>query len=216
MLLLQDEKMTETFILDFGSGNTCKNDGEYIKRMIKELAAVDLKRKTIIKWQLFESAGDNIPLKKMYFEYAYRFAQKLGFKTTASVFDIQSLKFLLTFDIPFVKIANRSDLYWLAGEVPRRITVIFSVDKNDLDLKNVGYDFIWCLSEYPSTAEDYIKAYGDKLACGVSDHTANWDLFNKYKPNIYECHYKLKDSTGLDAGHFARTPEQIKEIIGGL
>ena len=47
----------------------------------------------------------------------------------------------------------------------------------------------------------------------ISDHTTDFQLYNKYKPKIYECHYKLEDSTGLDAGEFARTPEQLAEIL---
>jgi hypothetical protein len=47
----------------------------------------------------------------------------------------------------------------------------------------------------------------------ISDHTTSWDLFNKYNPEIIEWHYKLSDSIGLDAGDFARTPEQLKEVL---
>jgi hypothetical protein len=38
-------------------------------------------------------------------------------------------------------------------------------------------------------------------------------LFRKFEPEIIEMHYKLPDSTGLDAGPFARTPEQLAEIL---
>jgi hypothetical protein len=62
------------------------------------------------------------------FEYAYYYARDKGYKTTASVFDEFSLYCLLKYNIPFVKIANRPDLYWLAGEVPRKIPVYMSGD----------------------------------------------------------------------------------------
>ncbi|MFA5715059.1 MAG: hypothetical protein WC998_04935, partial [Candidatus Paceibacterota bacterium] len=101
-------------ILDFGSGNTHKNNWDYLKRMIDELKAVDTgKHEIIIKHQLFKAAGDNLPLDPWVFDAAYDYAKKLGYKTTSSVFDLESLKFLLNYDIPFVKIANRRDLDWL-------------------------------------------------------------------------------------------------------
>ena len=216
-------------ILDFGSGNTCKNDLSYVKRMIDELKAVDTgKHEIVIKWQLFTKAGDNTPLRPMAFEYAYRYAAKLGYQTTASVFDVESMAYLLQYDIPFVKIANRPDLYWLAGEVPRKIPVYVStghmkkIKGNIFDkiLELHATELLVCVSKYPATLKDYEDAFtwetyseeGHALV-NISDHTTDFTLYHKYKPEIYECHYKLEDSTGLDAGDFARTPEQLAEVL---
>ena len=89
-------------ILDFGSGNTCKNSRRYITQMIDELAAVDTgKQEIVIKWQLFADCQPNIPLEYHVFDYAYQYAKHLGYKTTASVFDMESLCYLLSYDIPF-------------------------------------------------------------------------------------------------------------------
>lgn len=200
-------------ILDFGSGNTCKNDKAYIKRMYDELKAIDTgKHEVIVKWQLFEKAGDNIPLLPEVFDYAYRYGASLGYKVTASVFDKNSLDFLLEYDIPFVKIANNRKLDWLIGEVPRKIPVYISCD-NTKDLKaNSGIYNLFCISEYPAKIKDY-ENLPIKLCDGISDHTTNFYLFNKYKPKIVEWHYKLEDSTGLDAGQFARTPKQLAEVL---
>jgi len=211
-------------ILDFGSGNSCKNDSEYIKRMIDSLAEVDKERRCIIKWQLFEKAGDNVPLNIFAFDIAYGYARRLGFKTTASVFDKSRLKFLLNFDVPFIKIANRPDLYWLIGEIPRRVDVIVShnpLGKINLLDEYFSYDEygingvypLVCISKYPAEKKEYYDLNGLGLTYGISDHTVDWDLYRRYKPQIYECHFKLPDSTGLDAGNFARTPEQLKEIL---
>ena len=147
-------------ILDFGSGNTCKNDLNYVKRMIDELKAVDTgKHEVVIKWQLFEWAGDNIPLEPAVFHAALHFARRAGYKTTASVFDKQSLIMLLQYDIPFVKIANRPDLYWLAGEVPRKMPVYLSVPcifKTEAISKVEGNVIpLLCVSKYPATINDY-------------------------------------------------------------
>jgi sialic acid synthase SpsE len=222
-------------ILDFGSANTCQNDTKYIKRMYDELKAVDTrKHEVIVKWQLFEKAGENKPLLPECFEYAYEYGTKLGYKVTSSVFDKNSLDFLLRFDPCFVKIANNRNLDWLIGCVPRKVPVVVSAKNlaERCSLNLLGADTILaCVSKYPATKTDYedtfcatfnwpsdyktLRGFIKAKFCkhGISDHTTNWDLFNKYKPEILEVHYKLSDSTGLDAGPFARTPEQLAEVL---
>lgn len=209
-------------ILDFGSGNTCQNDKEIVKQMYDELQKIDTKKHSvIIKWQLFESAGDNIPLQQSVFDFAYTYGEKLGYLVTSSVFDLPSLSFLLNYDIPFVKIANRRDLDWLIKEVPRKIPIYVSVDKAPM----MGTNFLnvekclACISKYPASLEDYEDVFGAKdemfplLNRAVSDHTSDFVLWYKYQPKIIEWHYKLSNSVGLDASSFARSPEQLKEII---
>lgn len=209
-------------ILDFGSGNTCKNNINYAKKMIDELKRVDSgKHEVIIKWQLFKQAGNNIPLVRNVFAKVYEYAKKQGYKTTASVFDKGSLEFLLQFDIPFVKISNNRKLDWLIGEVPRKIPVYVSYDNSDeLTGIVIGYENVRCLlcvSKYPATSEDYEKRlqWIGLMYRGnaFSDHTINFKIWYKYQPAIIEWHYKLPDSTGLDAGPFARTPEQLSEVL---
>lgn len=224
-------------ILDFGSANSCHNDKYYIKRMYDELKAVDTgKHNIVVKWQLFEKAGDNIPLLPEIFDYAYQYGTSLGYKVTSSVFDKNSLDFLLEYDIPFVKIANNRKLDWLIGEIPRKIPVYISRKYNTYDSFSNIVD-MYCVSKYPATLEEYEslfiteERYGvltqDKQFCeektrmylkcsnlGVSDHTTNFDLFHKYQPKIIEWHYVLEhDNNNLDGGLFARTPEQLAEIL---
>jgi len=208
--------MNNIFILDLGSGNSCRNNYATIQRMIDEIAGVDPDRKFILKWQLFEKAGNNIPLFQSCFIEAYEYANKLGYQTTASVFDINSLNFLLNFDVPFIKIANRPELYHLIGEVPRKIPVITSVKDQWYDLTATQFsNVLACVSNYPAKIEDYEKNFSvNMLKSGISDHTEDWTLFEKYLPRIFECHFKLKDSTGPDAGPFARTAEMLKYILG--
>ena len=202
-------------ILDFGSGNSCKNDLSIVKRMINELSRIDKDRKCIIKWQLFKECGENIPLSHEIFSHAWRDALWRGFETTASVFDIDSLNFLLGFNPKFVKIANRRDLDWLIGEIPRKIEVIIShasyVPPNHWPKRD---KFLCCISKYPATVEDYESNFEDfNLRNGISDHTTDWTLYRKYQPEIYEVHYKLEDTTGPDGGAFARTPTKLEEIL---
>lgn len=208
-------------ILDFGSANTHKNDIKYLTRMFDELFEVDTgKHEIIIKHQLFESAGNNIPLNPDVFDFAYEYAKVNGYETTSSVFDINSLKFLLDYDIPFVKIANNRRLDKIIGEIPRKIPVYISVgNKNQytdiLENQELKVDIILaCVSKYPTDINCYIKNFDlYDLKNAISDHTTNFNLFETYEPDIIEWHYKLEDSTGLDSGDFARTPKQLKEVL---
>lgn len=202
-------------ILDFGSGNTCKNDWDYAKRMIDEMHAVNTnKHEVIIKWQLFKKAGDNIPLDIGIFNSAYFYAESLGYETTASVFDDESLERLLAYDIPFIKISNNREYDYLIEYIPRGVPVYVSVaHEQEETAKHVDVR-LSCVSKYPAQYMDYDRLFFSlDLKRGISDHTTDWELFKTWKPRVYECHYKLDDSTGLDAGEFARTPVMLKEIL---
>ena len=201
-------------ILDFGSGNTCKNDTAYIRRMIDALADVTTRRDMIIKWQLFTEAGENIPLSHYCFQFAYQYAQAQGFKTTASVFDKASLDYLLTYDVPFVKLANNEKSHALSVYIPRGIKIIRSYYQAINRDAFSNSEHLCCISKYPASITDYLNHFSTiSLHDGISDHTMNLYLYHQFEPYNYECHYKLEDSTGLDAGDFARTPEQLKEIL---
>jgi sialic acid synthase SpsE len=193
--------------------------------MIDELEKINShKHEIIIKWQLFEKAGENIPLDQDIFSFAAGYAAAAGYKTTASVFDLESLKYLLHFDISFIKIANRRDLDWLIGEIPRKVPVYVSVGSSEEGYSLTKNDQVggirqfdrglFCISKYPANIEDYERRFtkGD-MKHGISDHTIGLDLFKKYQPRIWEKHYKLSDSTGLDAGLFAITPEELGEKL---
>jgi hypothetical protein len=202
-------------ILDFGSGNTCHNSLDYAKKMIESLAKIDPRDKeVVIKWQLFLNAGDNVPLNRGIFAKAVEFAWGHGYRTSASVFDVPSLDFLLratySFDLPFVKIANNPKYYYLINRVPDGIRIIKSVGVRE----DFGIDTLCCVSEYPADVKQYKSAFTRKmLSSGISDHTTDWTLYNEYEPELYEVHFKLIDSEGLDSGPFSRTPEQLKEIL---
>jgi len=202
-------------VLDFGSGNTCKNDKRIVKRMIDSLCKVDKgTHDVVIKWQLFERAGDNIPLKPEIFRYAYEYAKKKGYKTTASVFSTTSLRWLINeFDVPFVKIPNRRDLYYLAGEVPKHIPVYISYDNKAYLPPLMEHDVkLYCISKYPAKKEDYSRPF-----YSVSDHTPGFGLFPSVSPHnhiVWEKHYALKGQTGLDVeSGVCITPEELKEIL---
>jgi sialic acid synthase SpsE len=205
-------------ILDY-SANTFKNDKKLIKRGIDEIKKIDSgKHEIVFKTQLFIKAGDNIPCTHESFEYLYEYGNSQGYKVTASVFDKESLEYLLKFDVPFIKIANRPDLYWLKNEIleykqknniPQHSEPLVYMSFNKkIEAGLEGSYAFYCVSEYPAKIDDYPSSY--KL---LSDHTEGLDLFIISKPEKWEKHYKLSDSTGLDAGSFAVTAEDLKEIL---
>lgn len=214
------------FIVDMGSGETCKNNIPYIRWMIDELKAVDTgKHRVVIKWQLFapETLPGSVPapLSLLAFDEAYKYAKELGYETTASVFDVWSLRKLLAYDVPFVKLACRSWVYpllgvpWKVNEPAPRAVVSVADGMTGIMLKQQwNPDMLCCVPEYPAIYSEYVMAFtDDELAVGISDHTDTWALFEDFHPLIYECHYKLEDSTGPDAAAYARTPAMLKEVL---
>jgi hypothetical protein len=102
-------------ILDIGSGNTCQNDPEIARRMIAAVAAVDTKKHEVIfKAQLFQYEPPNIPMNALTYDKINIICNDYGYDLTASVFNLESLKFLLSYNPRFIKIANRRSLDWLA------------------------------------------------------------------------------------------------------
>lgn len=211
-------------ILDFGSGETCRNDKEIGFEMIdKAIEAMGSRKDLIIKWQLFKEAKDGdkelLPLMPLMFEQYYKYASEKGVPTTASVFDEQSLETLLKFPIPFIKIANNTNLYRLVNFIPRGLPIYYSCS-NQMQYDFRYYHFterdvpLACVSRYPASLSDYESIFNQYILCrAVSDHTPGIDLYKKYKPMVIEKHFKLENSIGADSGEFAITPKQLKEMI---
>jgi sialic acid synthase SpsE len=209
-------------ILDM-SANTFGDDLSYIMQMMDEIKAIDTgKYEIIFKTQLFKSAPPNIPLNPEVFDFMYYYGKKLGYQVTSSVFDKESLNFLLKYDVPMVKIANNRNLDYLIEEIPRKIPIYISVDNvgdrhklfNEID----NIKILACVSKYPATENDYNESFGSYLNNfwfdGISDHNAGTNLFKKYQPNIWEKHYVLEhDSNNPDGGLFSATIDELKEIL---
>jgi sialic acid synthase SpsE len=193
-------------ILDLGSGSTCRNNILYGQHMIDKIAEVDNKKHEIVlKMQLFRDQPPNEHLKKNVFAAMYIYAERLGYKMTASVFDLESLKFLLTFkDLPFIKIACRPDLYWLIGEIPRKIPVYVSCDDASTVPQHENIIELFCVPDYPADIKDYNDVLCEVDEDAVSDHSPGIDLIKEHHNliSIWEKHFKLEDSTGPDAGPF--------------
>lgn len=219
-------------ILDVGSGASLP-DAATARRFVDEVAKRD-GHKVEITWkaQLFESAPPNIPLDWGVFNELYEYAKSYNYKCTASVFDNRSLTFLLEYDIPFVKLACRPDLYWLAGEVPRKVPIYWSDSIGSAKMAGrgierwVGCDYddgdnkrLFCVRRYPAEVADYYPK-SDSLRC-VSDHTVGWDLWRLAwdtedggeDPLVWEKHMRLPETTGPDAGPWAVLPSELEEVI---
>lgn len=213
-------------ILEFGSGDTCKNDKNQIADMITQLAEYDTDRKCIIKWQLFKNLSHVASLSKENFDYAYKFAENLGFKTTASVFDRESLDFLLKYNTPFLKIACQTQKYDfrkamnnIIQDVPVTLPIIASVESS-LMIEKVSeqyprhyIEYLCCVPIYPALRIQYVNNfYRHHLKEGISDHTIGHTIYNLYQPKIYEVHYILSHQTSLDK-QWSIGPEELKSFL---
>jgi sialic acid synthase SpsE len=202
-------------ILDAGSGTTCKNDYAYVRKMIDAIPKSG--ERIVIKWQLFENIPPLPPLEHDVYLYARDIAERRGFKTGSSVFDEESLDFLLGTDPAFVKIACRPHLYHLIDKVPESVGLVVSVPDirtyYEIAGKYPRAHVLCCVADYPADEIMYRQTFGGLMHYGLSDHTENWNLYKRYKPLVYECHFRLEDSTGLDAKPFARTPAQLSEVL---
>jgi len=201
--------------LDFGSGETCKNDVKYAFRMIDELPKTD--KGIAIKWQLFTDIPPLTPLDREVYLRAREYAHEKGYKTGSSFFDRESLDFLLNHNADFVKMAARPHLYHLLEHIPPWMPMVISVPTFGWYVKiravYPNATVLCCIADYPAVAAKYENAYGEALHYGISDHTTDWYLYNRYQPIEYECHYCLDDSTGPDAAEFARRPEDLEVIF---
>jgi sialic acid synthase SpsE len=196
-------------IFDMGSGATCHNDKAEIEKMICAIADADLgKHEIVLKWQLFKSAPPNTPLTHESFEHAYNFAFSKCLKTTASVFDADSMRFLMGFDVPFVKIACRPELYALAELTSKPVYI--STAQTGMRLLGKTAIQLACVPKYPATIDDYEKEFTKAELLYISDHTVGWRLYNKYRPQIIEKHFvHVREPGNPDAGPFAVTPKEL-------
>ena len=200
-------------ILDVGSGNGKGNDISYQKELIDSIVENKGDLDIVLKYQLFMEAEPNVPLKRAVFDKAYSYATKKGLQVTASVFELDSLAFLQGYDIPFIKLACNSECYKLARVINSPMVVSYPCIA-----PMGGRDAITplcCVTRYPAQVIQYEKNFTDYwLTQGISDHTEGFNLYHKYQPRVYEKHYILNhDKDNPDAGVFACTPEQLKELI---
>lgn len=198
-------------ILDVGSGRSLP-DEKAARAVVEAVAAVDThKHEIVLKAQLFHDAPPNKPLCFSVFDTLFTYGEEKGYKVTASVFDVPSLAKLLYYPIPFVKIACRPDLYWLVGEVPRKVPVYVSIKGKGSPVELDKYEDVLrmdCVPRYPAEIADY------NLDSGlISDHTVGLELFEKAQPCIWEKHFVLKrDPKNPDSGPFAITPDELATI----
>ena len=210
-------------IIDCGAAGICKNSRELVERIVDEVADADKGRNIVyLKWQLFEkpppgSYEELMPLSHTIFDFAFQYAAKRGYSTTASFFDDWSLGFLKLYDTPWLKIACREYLYKYIPEINDRRLMVSVPSPIKMDELREKYDadmsFLMCVPEYPAATCAYESLFGGNLSIGISDHSPDLHLFKKWRPWYYERHFKLEDSEGLDAGPWASTAKQLKEIL---
>lgn len=215
-----------TIIFDMGSGNICRNNRDKISEMIYSVAGIDKDRHRIVfKWQLFtkKTVPYLEPLNHIEFEYAYKLAEKLGYQTTSSVFDDESLEFLQThFDVPFIKIACNQKYYPLMWHIKPEIDKVVSIDNGDnihalYDMyEGMHIDILCCVSDYPAPIDEYKMRFPlSYLENGVSDHTIGMDIWNRYRPTMWEVHFIPEHGVSDDpyGDMFCKTPEELKAVL---
>lgn len=200
-------------ILDLGNGSVCQNKLDYIKDTIDAVAEVDKERECILKWQLFLNIDGKRAMRRDMFDYAYDYANGLGFITTASYFDYDSYLFLLGYDIPFIKIANQNFLR--RGLDPTFDGSVISVPNNETFEMYVkkGFKVMCCVSDYPAKNSDYDIFDEAYLMAGISDHTDNLGLYSRFKPEIYEKHFVLEKTTWPNPRVYALRPKHLEELL---
>jgi len=220
----------KNIVIEMGSGTICNNDEKIIERMIDSIKAIDTGKHNIhIKWQLFENIKGLISLKREMFETAYCYANWKGYKTSASVFSKDDLYYLQdNFEVPFIKIANRPELYGLIKYIKKEIPIIISIDAyNRIDYLQSKYKknkliYLMCVSKYPQNItekyllkNEYESIFGQALSVGLSDHTGLIDLFHEYQPDWYESHYVLNHGENYDpfGDLFCLTSDDLRGIL---
>jgi len=215
---------------------------EIICSLKHELTKCQKKYKTIpkivIKSQNFLKAGENVPIKPHIWEFIYKLARCNEFECAASVFDIPSLRMVERKSTPFIKIANQPELRQLINWSDH---TTFHVSFSHIDCSNFcsqqrkrGKKVIpfFCVSQYPAKYEHYLDESKNIMLCrtgthpsfSVSDHTEDERLLDavvkKRKkslnidwPVLWERHLIYEGASGLDAGPWAITPNDLELYI---
>lgn len=169
----------------------------------------------------------------------YKYSEEKGIKFTASVFDIESVDFLVELGVPFIKLAssdlnNKALISYIAKKgVPLIIsTGMANIDEIKAsvetyttygDIENLTV--LHCVSVYPCALENTllhkINLFKKELNCniGFSDHTLNSKAAiaaTVLGVKFVEKHYTLdKSMDGFD--HlYASDPEEFKEYVKDL
>jgi len=201
-------------ILDLGQGTSTGNDRAYVEDLMNQLPAG-----VVAKFQLFTDLPHLDPLDRDVFTIAYEIGQDRGIPVTASVFDTDSLEFLMDFDPVFVKIACNLKWYGLIDKVPILTPVLISA-RDKRDYEDMRYEFAYrpvgvmcCIPEYPANMRQYDYSHNEwDLKGSISDHTTDLELVSKYKPLIWERHYGKR---GPDAIH-AIDHKQLMEVVNAF
>lgn len=209
--------MSLQLVLDIGSGATLP-DGKACRRFVDAVKGSD--KDVVLKAQLFTDIPPNKPLDHEVFDELFIYGLEQDVAVTASVFDSESLHFLLAHqELPFVKIACRPDLYHLGVAVPRSIPVYASYDVRTLEADSVPKHFdirLACVPEYPAPYRDYSRWV---RWSSLSDHTKGLELFEEMVWDIdelvvWEKHLcDSRDPANPDSGPFALQIHELDKIL---
>lgn len=178
-----------------------------------------------------------IEFEKFEYDEIDKFCKKLNIQWTASVWDIDSLHFIMHYDVPFIKIASAciTDLELLKAinkyKIPATLSIGMSTEKEIKTALNTLDDcpitLLHCNSSYP-VAENELdlnvittlkEKYGDKYVIGYSGHELGMDaciIAKALGAEVIERHITLdKNMWGSD--HKASLePHELKELVDKL
>ena len=205
-------------VLDIGSGASLP-DVSTARSVVETVARANTgKHQVVLKPQLFQNIPPNKPLRPRLAEEIATLCLGNSLGYAVSVFDRVSLDWALEMHdvspLDHIKIACRPDLYWLAGEIPRKIPVHMSFDcrtQTSLDLPCKVDVALGCVPEYPASIDDY-----SSTLFRYSDHTVGLDIWKLNEPSVWEKHFVMQadDPSNPDSvGGFALTPADLKDVL---
>lgn len=162
-------------------GSTHMGKKEYIQELIETSKACGA---SSVKFQLFPNLSEftytgNIHMPFDLFEYAYNVGESAGIPVTASVFGEEELKFLLGFDVPYIKFAFAQRKMWRRMEMVHKKGIPVVVTTTLWD----WYDFpvTKLITAYHDTKTLYPNPYLMDFSGlfpvrfqGYSDHSIGW------------------------------------------
>lgn len=173
---------------------------DYLKEALERanVIGVTLKVQLFPNIPFFTDSGNvHLPLKT--FEKAYEFSKSIGTPFTASVFGEDELKFLMDFNLPFIKFAysQRKQFSWMEQACNKGHDIMVST--NLMELPKLHELFpdnllgLFCIPEYPVTYEVNFERMFEYFD-GFSDHTLGISHINKARiagAKIIEKHVTL-------------------------
>jgi sialic acid synthase SpsE len=170
------------------------------------------------------------------FDIIDAYCEEVGIDWTASVWDDESLRFIMDYDIPFLKVASPTitDYDLLHKIADYDIPVIMSTGmSNEMEIKNAAFmlennlaSILYCKSIYPTMDEDVqlmgiyrLQSMFPEIEIGYSGHEIGYLpslMARMLGVNIFERHITL-DTGAMGTDHkISLDPKMLQEFVTEL